>query len=128
MCIVAFSFMPRSASVVPHIEPSQSYSGRTTLSGTIVKARTAVEKILSDTEVQVTLHRIETNTPRYNKDGAVFMNLEQHLPVQKEKNYYHEWTVRTPWESDRGARRIIEGKWDELYFTDDHYDSFTRVR
>lgn len=95
-CIVALSFLPNSVSVVPKVESPQSYSGKTTLSGAIGKTRTAVEKILSDTEVQVTLRRIETNTPRYMKDGAVFMNLERHLPVQKERSYYHEWTVRTP--------------------------------
>jgi ribonuclease T1 len=56
------------------------------------------------------------------------MNREKLLPVQKDQNYYSEWTVKTPWKSDRGARRIIEGHWGELYFTDDHYTSFTRIR
>jgi ribonuclease T1 len=44
--------------------------------------------------------------------------------------------VRTPWERDRGARRIVAGKGDtgdpatggEYYYTDDHYNSFRRIR
>ncbi|MFZ2255208.1 MAG: ribonuclease domain-containing protein [Patescibacteria group bacterium] len=60
--------------------------------------------------MQKTLTRIEKDTPLYNKDGATFMNRERLLPVQKDQNYYSEWTVKTPTESDRGTRRIVEGK------------------
>lgn len=88
-CIVALSFLPTSESVTPITTQAPSYSGMT-LSGITEKTRSAVERILADSEVQLTLRRIETDTPRYHQDGAVFMNLERHLPVQKEKNYYHE--------------------------------------
>lgn len=94
----------------------------------IDEVQSRVQRILDDNEVKNTLYRIEQDTPKYNKDGAVFMNREKLLPVQNDRNYYSEWTVITPWEDDRGARRIVEGKWGELYFTDDHYDSFTRIR
>ena len=90
--------------------------------------RLRVENILSDSEVKKTLDRIERDDGYYKKDGAVFMNREKRLPIQRDKEYYAEWTVTTPWERDRGARRIIEGKWGELYFTDDHYRSFVRIR
>ncbi len=33
----------------------------------------------------------------------------------------------TPGSRDRGARRIVGGREGELYYTDDHYDSFRRV-
>lgn len=66
--------------------------------------------ILGDTEVQKTMERIQKDEAKYNKDGAVFVNKEKHLPIQKDRSYYSEWTVRTPGESTRGARRIIEGK------------------
>jgi ribonuclease T1 len=44
--------------------------------------------------------------------------------------------VRTPWERDRGARRIVAGKGTtgdvatsgEYYYTDDHYETFRRIR
>ena len=41
--------------------------------------------------------------------------------------YYAEYTVETPGSSDRGARRIVGGESGELYYTDDHYDSFSWI-
>jgi ribonuclease T1 len=63
----------------------------------------------------------------YAKDGAVFGNREGHLPAQK-RGYYREYTVKTPGERSRGARRIIWGKGGEFYYTGDHYNHFLRVR
>ena len=63
----------------------------------------------------------------YKKDGAVFGNFEKLLPLH-ERGYYREFTVPTPGSRDRGARRIIAGKGGELYYTDNHYQSFKRVR
>lgn len=63
----------------------------------------------------------------YSRDGVVFMNREGLLP-QHERGYWHEYTVPTPGESDRGARRIIAGRGGELYYTADHYRSFVRVK
>jgi ribonuclease T1 len=71
----------------------------------------------------------------YRKDGSVFGNREGHLPKQP-RGYYTEYTVRTPAERDRGARRIIAGRGragdpatsGEYYYTDDHYNSFRRIR
>ena len=62
----------------------------------------------------------------YARDGIVFDNAEHHLPLHP-KGYYHEYTVPTPGEADRGARRIIVGLGGEYYYTADHYDSFQRV-
>ena len=62
----------------------------------------------------------------YRQDGAVFQNRERLLPVRP-NGYYHEYTVKTPGSPDRGARRIIAGDKGELYYTDDHYDSFRQV-
>ena len=61
----------------------------------------------------------------YSRDGAVFRNAEGLLPKEP-TGYYHEYTVLTPGESDRGARRIITGG-GEFYYTADHYESFERV-
>ena len=62
----------------------------------------------------------------YRQDGAVFQNRERLLPG-KPGGYYHEYTVKTPGSPDRGARRIVTGGQGELYYTDDHYDSFEQV-
>lgn len=63
----------------------------------------------------------------YAKDGAVFGNREGRLPAQR-RGYYHEYTVKTPGERTRGARRIIAGAGGELYYTDDHYNHIRRIR
>lgn len=35
--------------------------------------------------------------------------------------------MRTPGERDRGARRIVTGRGGEIYWTDDHYETFREV-
>ncbi|GEP37097.1 hypothetical protein NPS01_07600 [Nocardioides psychrotolerans] len=60
------------------------------------------------------------------KDGSTFGNYEGVLP-QRERGYYAEFTVIDDCSRNRGALRIVAGDADELYFTDDHYDSFDRV-
>lgn len=62
----------------------------------------------------------------YQRDGVVFRNDERRLPARP-SGYYHEYTVPTPGETDRGPRRIIAGSLGELYYTPDHYASFVRV-
>lgn len=68
---------------------------------------------------------------RYDKDGAVFGNRERILPA-KNRGYYREYTVKTPGERTRGARRIICGGVkpaapDGCYYTDNHYASFRKI-
>lgn len=64
--------------------------------------------------------------PYPRNDGVVFANREKLLPA-KDSGYYHEYTVRTPGSSDRGARRLVTGAGKELYYTADHYQSFVLV-
>jgi ribonuclease T1 len=63
----------------------------------------------------------------YARDGVTFGNREGRLPREK-RGYYREYTVKTPGERTRGARRIIVGRRGELYYTDDHYNTFRRIR
>lgn len=63
----------------------------------------------------------------HERDGVVFGNYEKLLPA-KGRGYYREYTVRTPGAKDRGARRIVAGRGGELYYTDDHYRSFRRIK
>ncbi len=87
-------------------------------------------------EARETLALIKRGGPfPYRKDGTTFQNRERRLPG-KPRGYYSEYTVRTPWERDRGARRIVAGKGatgdpatsGEYYYTDDHYETFRRIR
>ena len=68
---------------------------------------------------------------QYDKDGTVFGNRERLLP-SSHRGYYREYTVKTPREKNRGARRIICGGVkptapDACYYTDDHYASFRKI-
>jgi guanyl-specific ribonuclease Sa len=65
--------------------------------------------------------------PYPRNDDQTFSNREAILP-KRANGYYREYTVVTPGSDDRGARRIIRGREGELYYTDDHYGSFRRVR
>jgi len=78
-------------------------------------------------EARETLDLIARGGPYpYSRDGAVFSNFERLLP-RKPSGYYKEFTVRTPGESDRGARRIVVGETGEKYYTPDHYESFLQI-
>jgi len=78
-------------------------------------------------EARQTLALIDKGGPfPYARDGVVFGNFERELPRQQ-RGYYHEFTVRTPGAQGRGARRIVAGQGGEIYYTDDHYNSFRAV-
>lgn len=62
----------------------------------------------------------------YRQDGTTFNNFERLLPGQP-RGYYREYTVPTPGERDRGARRLVVGQHGDVYYTDDHYASFRQV-
>lgn len=87
-------------------------------------------------EARETLALIRAGGPfPYRKDGSTFGNRERRLPARN-RGYYREYTVPTPGAKDRGARRIVAGAGergdvrtsDEYYYTDDHYNSFRRIR
>lgn len=95
-------------------------------------------------EARDTLQRIRRGGPfpYPRKDGSVFGNFERRLPPQP-RGYYREFTVPTPGERDRGARRIVAGggnsrgdssdfsgtaRSGEYYYSGDHYRTFRRIR
>ena len=76
-----------------------------------------------------TLQAIEQGGPfPYPRDGVAFQNRERRLP-ERPRGYYREYTVPTPGENDRGARRIVTGgnPPEVYYYTADHYRSFRQV-
>lgn len=84
----------------------------------------AVKESQLPAEARTILAAIRAGGPyRYSQDNKTFGNFERILPRQ-DSGYYREYTVPTPGESDRGARRIVTGSGGEKYYTQDHYDSF----
>lgn len=78
-------------------------------------------------EAAETLRLIDAGGPYpYDTDGITFENREDILPAQHQ-GYYKEYTVETPGSDHRGGRRIVTGSNGELYWTDDHYSSFSRI-
>jgi ribonuclease T1 len=79
-------------------------------------------------EVRRTVVLIRQGGPfPYPRDGVAFGNREGRLPPAR-RAYYHEYTVPTPGAHNRGARRIVAGQGGELYYSDDHYETFRRIR
>ncbi|WP_318207243.1 MULTISPECIES: ribonuclease domain-containing protein [unclassified Streptomyces] len=79
-------------------------------------------------QAYTTLRLIDAGGPfPYRQDGSVFQNREGILPSHS-LGYYHEYTVKTPGSSTRGARRIVTGdSAQEDYYTADHYASFDLI-
>ena len=79
-------------------------------------------------EARATVARIKDGGPfPYRKDGSVFGNREHRLQMRA-RGYYKEYTVPTPGSHDRGARRVIAGSSGEMYYTDDHYNTFRLIK
>lgn len=76
-------------------------------------------------EVNRTLDLIEAGGPfPFTRDGVEFQNRERLLPPSD----YREYTVVTPGENDRGARRLVVDQENGVaWLTLDHYDSFEAV-
>lgn len=91
----------------------------------------AVDAAALPKEARDTLANIRRGPPfPYERDGIAFGNREKLLPA-KPRGHYREYTVRTPGERTRGARRIVCGgpprAPDACWYTDDHYASFRRI-
>ena len=104
------------------------------LAGSVLARSTLPEVALADLpkEARDLRASIDRGGPfHYSRDGVVFGNRERILPSMP-RGYYHEYTVRTPGASDRAARRMVCGgprtTPEVCYYSDDHYQSFRRVR
>lgn len=95
------------------------------------RAKGATEPTISRAELpqeaRDTLQLIETKGPfPFDRDGIEFKNREGRLPYRP-GGYYREYTVITPGERTRGARRIVTGANGERYYSDDHYTTFSKI-
>lgn len=62
----------------------------------------------------------------FRNDGAIFMNRENLLPPRP-PGHYREYVDPTEGMAGPGPRRIIIGQDGELYYTKDHYKSFSKL-
>ena len=109
----------RDAAIVPAAKAQQETQRET---------QREIESAALPREAREVLSLIRAGGPfPYRQDGSVFGNREKQLPP-KQRGYYLEYTVRTPGSRDRGARRIVAGRDGEFYYSDDHYQSFRRIR
>ena len=113
-------------STEPTVTPSSDTSGP---SGTDPESGLPyVDEASLPAEARDVLDRIDAGGPfKYpDDDGKTFENREELLPDQP-MGYYREYTVEIA-PDVRGPLRIVTGDEDEYYWTDDHYDSFSRIR
>lgn len=116
------------------VQAAQSHrhgSPPTATASATVGARSAAGAVVAlsalPPEARSTVALIQAGGPfPYPRDGVVFVNREGLLAHQR-SGYYHEYTVTTPGESDRGPRRVIVGGGQNFYYTADHYASFRRI-
>lgn len=121
---------PSTPGAQPTLQPTRADEIETGASAAVDISPDGLDTIPFDAlpaEAQETIRLIERGGPfPYRQDGSIFYNRERLLPL-KPNGYYREYTVVTPGEPDRGARRIVAGAGGELYYTADHYASFKRV-
>lgn len=117
---LAFAIMASGMLAIP------AYPGTT--SGQESHSAAVISFSALPSEAQRTARLIRNGGPfPYERDGVVFGNFERLLP-KRERGYYREYTVTTPGVKHRGARRLVVGRGGELYYTSDHYASFSRVQ
>lgn len=67
---------------------------------------------------------LEPYAPGCSIGGGYFGNYEGLLPKKKGRKYY-ECDIDTRGKKSRGAKRIVFSNDGLIYYTDDHYESFT---
>ncbi len=78
-------------------------------------------------DLQKTVDRIAAGQRLpFRNDGSTFANRERLLP-QKPHGYYREYVHPTGGVSGPGGRRLVIGQLGEMYYTADHYRTFTQV-
>jgi ribonuclease T1 len=93
-----------------------------------------IEKGEVPAKVLKVLKYIEENgeAPEGYVGGRKFKNLEGLLPKTDEKNRrlnYREWDVNPKIDGkNRGKERLVTGDDESAYFTNDHYQSFKKIK
>jgi hypothetical protein len=79
-------------------------------------------------DVNPTLDRIRAGAQLdHVNDGAYFRNFEGLLPKHKDPEYFREFVHVMKGMPIPGPQRVVIGKRGEVYYSGDHYASFTQV-
>lgn len=79
---------------------------------------------LRDTIKGIESQKIKPKPSKRSPEG-VWSNDKNILPSKMDSEYYHEYLQKTPDLNHAGTQRIVQGKGGELYYTSDHYHTFT---
>ena len=75
-----------------------------------------------------TLQRIEKGAKfPHRNDCSIFKNREGILPRQQQ-GYYREFVLPTPGINGPGPQRIITGINGEIFYSPNHYQTFSQIR
>ena len=132
--LVVFAFwFARGGGTDTAVRPTAGASESSTPSGTSTGTSTPDSGLATIRESRLpaaarsTLVLIRSGGPfPYAEDGQTFQNREGLLPDRK-RGYYKEYTVKQGTKGDRGPLRIVGGSGGDLYWTEDHYDSFRQI-
>lgn len=121
---VAVSELPPPATTPPTTAPATTSTTTPAITAVTVPGFRTIHVDDLPLAALDTLDLIASGGPfPFRQDDSIFGNREGLLPRQPD-GYYREFTVVTPGLDHRGARRIVAGDGGELFYTDDHYDSF----
>ncbi|RKT53143.1 ribonuclease domain-containing protein [Saccharothrix australiensis] len=131
IALVVIGYFAKDLGDSPAPAPTTAPSGPSASAGSVPGAASGlpVERLSGlPAEAAATWRLIEQGGPfpYPRNDGVTFRNREKRLPA-KSGDYYREYTVPTPGSDDRGARRLVTGSSDEVYYTGDHYSTFVVV-
>ncbi len=129
LCVVLlyyFKFRPEPVIVIP---PSKEPSGPEIIKSTPGQTRYQIPDY-----VLVTLDYITKNdkAPSGFVGGRTFQNRERKLPqndLNTQQINYREWDVKPKSKTkNRGPERLVTGSDFSAYYTNNHYNSFQKIR
>jgi len=121
---------PTPAPPAPRAEPTAAGASEAELLVRDVTVRDQDGRVAwrGDVDLRPVLSRIARGErDPHRTDGEVFGNRERRLP-QQPRGWYREYVVRTPGLHGPGPQRLVVGRDGAVFYTFDHYATFTEVR
>lgn len=112
-----------------HLDPEGSYTTKEDVMNYLIEYGTLPSNFITKKEAKALGwpgKSLEPYAPGKCIGGDYFGNYEKKLPVKKGVEY-HECDIDTLGAKSRGPKRIIYSNDGHIYYTDDHYDTFTLI-